>query len=90
MRLKVIALRRNLIEAVIIVRKWMWRKVFNWRIPSFPNYFPFQLKPTQFLVTLCFLLTINESRGQILRPIGMVYTYEPIVLYIVSLCSMQL
>lgn len=69
-RLKVIALRSNIIEAEILTGCGSGEVVFIPRIPLIPNHFPFQFKRVQFPVTPCFAMTINKSQGQTLRAAG--------------------
>ncbi|KAI8430407.1 hypothetical protein MSG28_000690 [Choristoneura fumiferana] len=44
--------------------------VFIPRIPLNPSNFPFRFKRLQFLVSVCFAMTINKSQGQTLRTAG--------------------
>ncbi|PWA54645.1 hypothetical protein CTI12_AA408530 [Artemisia annua] len=72
-------LMSKLIEAQIITCTRVGEKVYIPRIPlthKDPNY-PFIFKRKQFLVKLCYAMTINKSQGLSLNKIG-VYLPQPI------------
>ena len=69
-RLCITALKRNLIEAVIITGCAKNTTVLIPRIPLLAQDLPFPFKRTQFPVRLAFSMTINKSQGQSLKVMG--------------------
>ena len=66
---KISSLQQNVIEAKILTGCGTGQIVFIPRIPLIPNNFPFSFKRVQFLVSLCYAMTINKAQGQTLSVI---------------------
>ncbi|XP_073827769.1 uncharacterized protein [Musca autumnalis] len=69
-RLRVKALNKYTIEAVILTGCAKNETVFIPRIPLIPSEYPFEFKRLQFPVKLSFAMTINKSQGQSLKVAG--------------------
>lgn len=69
-RLRIKALKRNIIEAIIITGCGKGESVFIPRIPLIPTEYPFEFKRLQFPLKLSFAITINKSQGQSLQKAG--------------------
>ncbi|KAF0775486.1 hypothetical protein AaE_000814, partial [Aphanomyces astaci] len=69
-RLCITALKRNLIEAVILTGCAKNTTVLIPRIPVLGKDLPFPFKRVQFPVRLAFSMTINKSQGQSLKVMG--------------------
>lgn len=74
---------RNIIDAEITVGQYKNKRVFLPRIPFVPcenDISPIRFKRTQFLVRVCFAMTINKAQGQTLDFVGL-YLPEPVFAY---------
>jgi len=63
----------NVIQAEIAIRQHAGKKVLLHRIPLSPSEneeYPFQFRRKQFLIRLCFAMTINKAQGQTISNIG--------------------
>nr|XP_018911732.1 PREDICTED: uncharacterized protein LOC109040297 [Bemisia tabaci] len=69
-RLRIKALHKYLIEAIILTGCGKGESVLIPRIPLIPSNYPFQFKRLQFPITLCYAMTINKSQGQTLSIAG--------------------
>jgi ATP-dependent DNA helicase PIF1 len=69
-RLCVTAIKRNLIEAVVLTGCAKNTKVLIPRIPVITDDNPFPFKRTQFPIRLAFAMTINKSQGQSMKVVG--------------------
>ncbi|XP_075658629.1 uncharacterized protein LOC142628403 [Castanea sativa] len=78
-RLLVTQLSKWVLEAQIISGTHIGEKVFIPRIVLSPSdsKWPFVLKRRQFLVSVCFAMTINKSQGQSLQRVGL-YLDRPV------------
>ena len=78
-RLLVTQLSKWVLEAQIISGTHIGKKVFIPKIVSSPSdsKWPFVLKRRQFLVSVCFAMTINKSQGQSLQRVGL-YLDRPV------------
>ncbi len=80
MRLIVKRLGQRVIEAEIITRNNVGKRVFILRIIMSPSGidWPFVLRRCQFLVRVAFAITINKSQGQTFNNVG---AYLPSLVY---------
>lgn len=69
-RLRVKALHKNLVEAIVITGCARGESVYIPRIPLIPSEYPFEFKRLQFPLKVCFAMTINKSQGQSLKTAG--------------------
>jgi len=72
-RLQVKQLGKNVIIATILISKNYGDTIFIARmdlVPSDPS-FPFKFQHRQFPLTLCFVMTINKSKGKSLFKVGL-------------------
>lgn len=70
----------NVIHAEIIVGHHVGKHAFIPRIPLSPaenEGYPFQFRIKQFLIRLCFAMTINKAQGQTIPIVG-VYLPQPV------------
>lgn len=69
-------MQKNSIECQILCGSQVGRKHLIPRIDMVPTdtNWPFEFKRTQFLIQLCFAMTVNKSQGQSLDTIGLYLT----------------
>ncbi|GFW05992.1 ATP-dependent DNA helicase [Trichonephila clavipes] len=60
----------NVIEATILSGQADSKDVFIPKIHIIPSDVPFQWKQLQFLIQLCFAMSINKAQGQSLQTVG--------------------
>jgi len=56
-------MQRNVIEAKILSGSVQGQVVFIPKIPMITNEYPFDFKLVQFLMKLCFAMSINKVQG---------------------------
>ena len=71
-------LSANTIEARISHGRYAGHDIINAHIPLIPtnSALPFEFRPLQFPVALCFVMTINKSQGQTFKAVGVDLTNE--------------
>lgn len=69
-RLKIKAMRDNVIEATIVTGPASGETALIPRIPMIPTDLPFQFKRLQFPINLAFAITINKAQGQTFKYVG--------------------
>lgn len=69
-RLRIIQLKRNVVQATIITGSAKGETVLISRIPIIPTNLPFQFKRLQFPLKVAFSISINKSQGQTLKVAG--------------------
>ncbi|CAK1580549.1 unnamed protein product [Parnassius mnemosyne] len=69
-RLRVKALHKNVVEAIIFTGCARGESVYIPRIPLIPTEYPFEFKRLQFPLKFCFAMTISKSQGQSLKTAG--------------------
>ncbi|XP_076301721.1 uncharacterized protein LOC143219730 [Lasioglossum baleicum] len=69
-RLRVKALHKNVVEAIVFTGCARGESVYIPRIPLIPSEYPFEFKRLQFPLKVCFAMTINKSQGQSLKTAG--------------------
>ncbi|XP_030762665.1 ATP-dependent DNA helicase RRM3-like [Sitophilus oryzae] len=69
-RLRVKALHKNVIEAIIFTGCARGESVFIPRIPLIPTDYPFEFKRLQIPLKTCFAMTINKAQDQSLKTAG--------------------
>jgi ATP-dependent DNA helicase PIF1 len=60
-RLLVTSLTKNIIEAEILIGCAKGEKIFLPKIPLYPNDFPIKFRRVQFIIKVCFVITINKA-----------------------------
>ncbi|KAD0975278.1 hypothetical protein E3N88_43475 [Mikania micrantha] len=72
-RLQIVSLGDRVIEAEIISGRNIGTQAFITRIPLTPSdkKIPFKFQRRQFLIVVCFAMTINKSQGQLLSKVGL-------------------
>ncbi|XP_044019163.1 uncharacterized protein LOC122859540 [Aphidius gifuensis] len=69
-RLRIVSLKKNLIEAEILTGSASGQIVYIPRIPMITNEYPFEFKRVQFPIKLCFAMSINKAQGQTMKVSG--------------------
>ncbi|XP_076929008.1 uncharacterized protein LOC143593182 [Bidens hawaiensis] len=79
-RLQVVSLGRRVIEAKVISGTNIGYRTLISRVSLTPTdkILPFKLKRRQFLISVCFAMTINKSQGQSLSTVGL-YLKHPVL-----------
>jgi len=72
-RLQITHLGKNVIGAKVITGKNIGDQIFipRMNLTHSETRLPFKFQRTQFLISLCFAMTINESQGQTLNKVGL-------------------
>jgi len=78
-RLQVLDFKKNVICAAVLTGTNIGDKIFISRMNLIPSNsgMPFKFHRRQFLVALCFAMTINKSQGQSLTKVGL-YLPRPV------------
>ncbi|XP_076946734.1 uncharacterized protein LOC143618376 [Bidens hawaiensis] len=78
-RLQVVSLGRRVIEAKVVSSTNIGYRTLISRVSLTPTdkKLPFKLKRRQFLISVCFAMTINKSQGQSLSRVGL-YLKDPV------------